>query len=125
MSPETCWLLRQRWTLRQRKFNTTAGEPIAFLARYADADGVDDIWQTELRVANRYSTAPSCRLRYNLDANRFLVYDGERWLNAGAPEVGNAVAVEGCTLNAAASSVLEVDPNTIGRPFHDFAYAGA
>ena len=88
-----------------------------FTARYEDGNGADDIRYAEFRTGNTIFSNPRCIARYDNLLNTFHLYDGSSWLNAGAPSTGTTASTSACTLNAGASSVNQVDANTLEVAF--------
>ena len=88
--------------------------PIQITGRYADANGVDDLRVSELRVSTGYSNAPHCRLRYYENTDTLRLYDASvgKWISAGSPGGGTTVANAHCSLDASASSTSIVDSTT-------------
>ena len=93
----------------------TVGQPINITARYADANGREDIRLAELRVSNGYTNTPRCFIRYDHLTSTLKLFDDDlsAFVTAGAPGSGTTVSNADCSLDATASSVINVDDDTI------------
>ena len=95
--------------------NATVGinVPTTFTGRFADANGWQDLRLAELRVADTYTSAPRCLVRYDQNTDLLKIYNGSTFLTAGSPGSGSTVSVTDCSLNPVNSTVTVVDADTI------------
>ena len=67
----------------------------------------------EFRVADTFTSAPRCLIRYDQNTDLLKLFDGVGWLTAGNPGSGTTVATTECSLNATNSLTTVVDADTL------------
>ena len=89
------------------------GTPIVLTGTFADVNGWTDLRLAEFRVADTFTSAPRCLIRYDQNTDLLKLFDGVVWLTAGNPGSGTTVATAECSLNATNSLATAVDADTL------------
>jgi hypothetical protein len=90
-----------------------SGQNQTFTAAFSDPDGSNDLALTELLINSSLSASQACYVRYDRNANRFILFDDSGASAAGSLAPGSTGSVQNsqCTLNG--SSTVSMSGNTV------------